>query len=98
MTDASTGEVKSVLVLARRDQAEAMRVAAGLTIFGHRVRLVFMDRPLEENAETTEQAELLELADIMPETTVADELLPLPHVSISALVDAIMASDAVMSL
>ena len=36
---------KAILVLARRDHAEAMRVAAGLTIFGHRVGLVFMTEP-----------------------------------------------------
>lgn len=90
--------VKSILVLARRNHAEAMRVAAGLTIFGHRVRLIFMDRPLEENAETTEQAELLELADIAPETTVADEILPFPRVTAAELARAMMTSDAVMSV
>jgi hypothetical protein len=48
-----------------------MRVAAGLTIFGHHVRLVFMTSPVAETQENAEQAELLELADIIPETTVA---------------------------
>ena len=63
---------KSVLVLSRRDHQEAMRVAAGLTIFGHDVRLVFMGEPLTEEDATGEQAELMELADIEPETTIAE--------------------------
>lgn len=65
-------EIKSVLVLARDDHVEAMRVAAGLTIFGHRVRLVFMDRPVSEADAANEHAELLELSDIVPETTVPE--------------------------
>jgi hypothetical protein len=71
---------KRLLVLARRDHAEAMRVAAGLTIFGHAVSLVFMDRPVEESAENAANAELLELTGIAPQTTVAEmaeDLLPL---------------------
>jgi len=70
---------KRILVLARRDHLEAMRVAAGLTIFGHEVRLVFMSRPVTEEIGTSDQAELLELAGIEPETTVAEmgEVLPL---------------------
>ena len=42
---------RSVLLLGRRDHAEAMRVAAGLTIFGHRVRLVMMGEPVADSAE-----------------------------------------------
>lgn len=64
---------KHVLVLARRDHAEAMRVAAGLTIFGHQVSLVFMDRPVADTAQNRAMAELLELSDIAPETTVAGQ-------------------------
>ncbi len=67
---------KNLLVLARRNHAEGMRVAAGLTIAGHEVRLVFMDRKVEENAENIEQAETLELCDIEPVTTVADDDIP----------------------
>jgi hypothetical protein len=62
---------KNLLVLGRRNHAEAMRVAAGLTIFGHAVRLVFMTGEVEETPENAEQAELLELSDIVPQTTVA---------------------------
>ena len=86
---------KSVLLLARRDHAEAMRVAAGLTIFGHQVRLVFMHRPVADTPENAEQAELLELSEIAPETTVAGEELPrLDH---SQLASAMLAADVVMS-
>ena len=89
-------EQKRVLVLGRRDHTEAMRVAAGLTIFGHRVRLVFMTGPVTETPENIEQAETLELCDIEPETTVADQDLPLldPRALSLALID----SDAVISV
>ena len=60
-----------ILVLGRRDHGEAMRVAAGLTIAGHAVRLVFMTGPVAETEENAAHAELLELSDIVPETTVA---------------------------
>ena len=40
-------EKRQILVLAYRDHAEAMRVSAGLTIFGHSVDLVFVDRIVE---------------------------------------------------
>ena len=69
---------KKLLVLARRDHAEAMRVAAGLTIFGHAVSLVFMDRPVAETAENAANAELLELTGIEPQTTVAEMADDLP--------------------
>ena len=63
---------KKILVLGRRDHTEAMRVAAGLTIFGHEVRLVFMTEQLADSEENAAQAELLELSDIAPETTVPE--------------------------
>ncbi|MDA8419799.1 MAG: hypothetical protein M0039_00890 [Pseudomonadota bacterium] len=87
---------KSILLLGRSDHAEAMRVAAGLTIFGHRVRLVFMTEPVAETAENACQAELLELSDIQPETTVDGQGLPL--LSASALSMAMVEADAVISL
>lgn len=87
--------IKSILLLARRDHAEAMRVAAGLTIFGHQVRLVFMDRPVADTPENAEQAELLELADIAPETTVANA--DLPQLDTACLAEAFLAADVVMS-
>jgi len=61
---------RSIVLLARNDMLEAMRVASGLTIFGHSVSLVFMHRSLTDDEANSEQAELLELADIVPVTTV----------------------------
>lgn len=89
-------EAKNLLVLARRDHTEAMRVAAGLTIFGHRIRLIFMTRPVEETPENAEQAELLELSDIVPQSTVADE--ELEHVDSAELAMAMVEADAVINI
>jgi len=61
-----TASNKKLVVLANCDYPEAMRVAAGLTIFGHHVELIFANGVVEENAENVEQAELLELSDIEP--------------------------------
>lgn len=61
-----SGPARHILVLGQRDHSEAMRVAAGLTIFGHQVDLVFTDRVVEETDENIAQAELLELSDIEP--------------------------------
>ena len=41
-------EEKKIQVLARNDHNEAMSVAGGLTIFGHSVEIVFVNRPIEE--------------------------------------------------
>ena len=65
-------EKRQILVLAYRDHAEAMRVSAGLTIFGHSVDLVFVDRIVEESDENIAQAELLELSGIEPVSLVED--------------------------
>ena len=89
---------KKLLVLARRDHAEAMRVAAGLTIFGHAVSLVFMDRPVEETAENAANAELLELTDIEPQTTVAAMAEDLPLLDAGGLAEALADADAVLSI
>jgi len=89
---------KRSLVLARRDHAEAMRVAAGLTIFGHAVSLVFMDRPVAETAENAANAELLELSGIEPQTTVAAMADDLPLLDAAGLAAALADADAVLSL
>lgn len=87
---------KQLLVLGRRDHAEAMRVAAGLTIAGHQVRLVFMDHPVEDTEENREQAETLELCDIEPETTLkGDEL---PYLDSAGLSMALLQADGVINL
>ena len=89
---------KSVVLLARRDHVEAMRVAAGLTIFGHVVRLVFMDRPVSEEAARSEQAELLELCEIEPETTIKEMSEVLKFLDSSELARAIGQSDIVVNI
>ena len=91
-------ETKSVLVLARDDHVEAMRVAAGLTIFGHRVRLVFMDRPVSEADAANEHAELLELSDIVPETTVPEMKDVLAFLDARSFGDAIGEANVVVNI
>ncbi len=59
-----------VLVLARRDVREAIRVAAGLTIRNNAVDFVFMrEAPLAANGKF-ENFEMMELAEIIPRATV----------------------------
>lgn len=89
---------KNIVMLARRDHAEAMRVAAGLTIFGHRVRLVFMSGPVAETPENAAMAELLELSDIAPETSVEAMAGELPFLDRAALAHALASADAVLSV
>jgi len=91
-------QTKRILVLARRDQLEAMRVSAGMTIFGHQVSLIFMDRPVTEEAADSEQAELLELAGIEPVTTVREMEGMLPVIDATGLADAIRQADGVVNL
>jgi len=91
-------EIKSVLVLARNDHLEAMRVAAGLTIVGHRVRLVFMARALSDADAESETAELLELCEIEPQTTVPEMREALAFLDTAELGAAIMGSDAVVNI
>ena len=57
---------RNILVIARSDPAEAMRVASGATIFGHRVSLVFGHGLLELTPKVIEYAELLDIADVEP--------------------------------
>jgi hypothetical protein len=87
-----------LLVLARRDHAEAMRVAAGLTIFGHQVGLVFMTGPVAETPENAANAELLELTGIAPQTTVAEMADDLPMLDAATLALAMTSADIVLSL
>lgn len=89
---------KSILVLGRRDHTEAMRVAAGLTIVGNDVRMIFMTEPVADTQANAEQAELLELSDITPETTVREMAEDLAFLDAAALGQAIAESDRVVSL
>jgi hypothetical protein len=91
-------DTKNILVLGRRDHGEAMRVAAGLTIFGHKVRLVFMTAPVAETEANAAGAELLELSDIAPETTVPAMADRLPVLDAAGLATAIAAADRVVSI
>jgi len=89
---------KNILVLARRDHGEGMRVAAGLTIAGHQVALVFMTGPIAETAENAAHAELLELSEIEPQTTVKEMAEELDYLDTVALAAAITASDLTVNL
>lgn len=91
-------DTKSILVLGRRDHTEAMRVAAGLTIFGHKVRLVFMTGPVAETPENAAQAELLELSNIAPETTVEAMADQLPLLDPAALASAMVEANRIVSI
>lgn len=91
-----SASVRSILLLGRRDHAEAMRVAAGLTIFGHRVRLVLMRAPVADTSENAAQREVLDLAEVVPQTTVAGQGIEV--LDAAALAGAIASADFVMSL
>lgn len=58
-----------ILVLARRDAYEAIRVAAGLTIRNNTVDFVFMTQPLNAQGKF-ENFEMLELAEIAPQSLI----------------------------
>jgi hypothetical protein len=75
-----------------------MRVAAGLTIYGHEVRIVFMSEAVAETEENAKQAELLELADIIPETTVSEMADDLPFLDSAALAQVINESDHIINI
>ncbi len=61
---------KRILVLARRDIYEAIRVAAGLTIRNNAVDFVFMKKaPLNAQGKV-EHFEMLELAEIHPQSLI----------------------------
>ena len=61
-------EIKFLLVLARRDPIEAMRVAAGLTIHDHQVQILFLCEADLGTEEAKEYLELLEFSKIVPKT------------------------------
>ena len=73
-----------------------MRVAAGLTIFGHQPSVIFL-LPVPDTPENAEMAELLEFADVESKTTVAGDE-PLPQIGTEALASAILDADEVISI
>lgn len=86
---------KSILILGRSDLNEAMRVAAGLTIFGHQPSIIFL-LPVPATPENAEMAELLEFSDIESKTVVSEDAYP--HVSPDELVSAILLADEVINI
>ncbi len=88
-------QTKSILMLGRRDPTEAMRVAAGLTIFNHTLNVVFLV-PVADTPENAEMAELLEFSDIETKTTLPNQALP--HIGADALAAAILAADEVINI
>ena len=88
-------QTKSILMLGRRDPTETMRVAAGLTIFGHRPSVVFLV-PVPDTPENAEMAELLEFSDIEAKTTLSDQSQP--QIGAEALAAAVLAADAVINI
>lgn len=89
---------KQLLVLARNEPVEAMRVAAGLTIVGHSVELVFMNRVLTSEEADSEHGELLELCEIEPKTTVEAMQQYFPLLNKQALATQITRADIVINL
>jgi hypothetical protein len=63
--------MKQILVLAKYDQAEALRVAAGQTLLDDQVRVDVIGS-LEESAEVGEQKEVLDFADVPCNSLAAD--------------------------
>lgn len=99
MNEAATVKsAKNILVLARNEPLEAMRVAAGLTIFGHDIGLVFMNRELTEAQAESEQGELLELCEIVPQTTVVSMRQHFKLLDPPALAAQIVKADMVINL
>lgn len=88
--------MKSLLVLARNDTVEAMRVAAGLTIFGHVVNLVLMDDSVKIESDN-EQLEILELAEIEPLTLLDSLEQQFRKISADELAQFVFDSDAVLN-
>jgi hypothetical protein len=62
------------------------------------VSLVFMDRPVEENAANIAGAELLELTGIEPQTTVSAMAGELSLLDAGGLAQAIAGADAILSI
>lgn len=98
MTTEQQDNNKHLLVLARNEPVEAMRVASGLTIIGHTVDLVFMNRILTNDEAESEHADLLELCEIEPGTTVEAMQEYFPLLDNKALASQMNRADIVISL
>jgi len=89
---------KKILVLGRRDTNEAMRVAAGLTIFGHDVTLVVLNTDFDQTMYQNEFADLLELAEIEPRATESAQIDQFSTISEQLLAAEAVNAEAVLSL
>lgn len=89
---------KHVLVLARNDNEEAMRVAAGLTISGHIISLIFMGDVISKSDLSVEKVELLELSEILPKTTNIEMEDLFPVLDDEKLSEIISTSDVVINI
>ncbi len=67
-------QMKQVLVIAKFDQAEALRVAAGLTLMNDAVKVDVLG-PLEESAAVNEQKEVIDFAEVQCEIVLANDLI-----------------------
>lgn len=88
--------IKNITVLAMKDHSEAMRVASGLTIFGHKIECIFTDREIEETPENIENAELLEMCEITPYSLLDDPNIE--KISNDQFTQIILSSDEVISI
>lgn len=77
---------KRVLVLARRDCYEAVRVAAGLTIRNAAVDFIFMTQPAIGPGGKFENFEMLELAEITPQSLIGELDGTTPCTDLAALI------------
>lgn len=89
---------RRIVVLARRDPSEAMRSAAGLTIFGHEVALIFVAGPVADTPENARLVQLLDETGIAPLTTVPEMADELPLLDSAALGRALVQAEAVINL
>ena len=80
--------MKNILVVAKNNKTEALRVAVGLVLLSDTVKVVVLGG-LEDKPEITEQREVMEFAEV------ACELLEDATVQASRLAQAIAAADAV---
>jgi len=80
---------KSILVIARHNKPEALRMASGLTLLDDQVRVVALGG-LDDDPDTALQLEALEFAEVA-----VDSLDPATEAGMDTLADAVLWADAV---
>jgi hypothetical protein len=65
-------EEKRILMLARRDPREALRVTAGLAVRGHDLEFFFLKKPTPDENGRIVNLEMLEVMEIEPFTLLPD--------------------------